>query len=243
MGVATAMFTGIIETTGKIQKIENKNGKVHFTIAVKNFLRDVEIGSSIACDGVCLTVIKKVNDYFIVELMPETLKLTKFGQAKVGDLINLEKSLKIGERLDGHFVMGHADGTGIVDKIVEDRKYREIIIKAPAKLMKYLAYKGSVAVNGVSLTISGMEKNKLRHSPSACGERDYGPAKFKVSLITHTLQITNLSALQKGDKVNLEIDMLARYLEVFYRPLGRVLAALAANLLEAKASPTRAKAR
>lgn len=244
------MFTGIIETTGVIKKIENKNGKVYFTVAVKNFLRDVKIGSSIACDGVCLTVIEKImdcsaatqsppegdcgdfspkaavlcgetvaqpKDSFVVELMPETLKVTKFKQSKAGDLVNLEKSLKIGERLDGHFVMGHADGTGVVDKIVEDGEYREIIVKAPAKLMKYLVYKGSVAVNGVSLTISGIEKNKLRYSPSACGERDYGVAKFKVSLITHTLQLTNLSGLRVGSKVNLEIDMLARYLESIFR--------------------------
>lgn len=217
------MFTGIVETTGKIKKIEDRNGKIYFTIVVKesgrnprgavsagavyakNFLRDVKIGSSIACDGVCLTVVKKTKDSFVVELMPETLRLTKFGQAKIGDWLNLEKSLKIGERLDGHFVMGHIDGTGIVDKIIQDRDYREIIIKVPSKLMKYLALKGSVSVNGVSLTISGAGKNK-----------------FKVSLITHTLQVTNLSVLRIGDKVNLEIDMLARYLEAFYRPLGRV---------------------
>lgn len=200
-----SMFTGIIETTGVIKKIGNKNGKVYFTVAVKNFLRDIKIGSSIACDGVCLTVIKKTKDDFVVELMPETLKVAKFEQSKTGDLINLEKSLKIGERLDGHFVMGHADGTGVVDKIIQDGEYREIIIKASQKLIKYFALKGSVSVNGASLTISGVEKNK-----------------FKVSLITHTLKITNLSSLRVGDMVNLEIDMLARYLEAFYRPLGRV---------------------
>lgn len=192
------MFTGIIKTTGVIKKIENKNGKVYFTIAVKNFLRDVKIGSSIACDGVCLTVVKKIENNFVVELMPETLKLTKFRQTKIGDLINLEKSLKIGDRMDGHFVMGHVDGVGVADKIIKDGGYIELIIKTQLKLKKFLARKGSVTVNGVSLTISEVGKNW-----------------FKVSLITHTLKITNLSLLRIGDKVNLEIDMIARYLENF----------------------------
>lgn len=190
------MFTGIIETMGKIKKIENKNNKVYFTISVKNFLQDIKIGASISCDGTCLTVVKKTKDSFTVELMPETLRLTKFADARAGDLINLEKSLKIGERIDGHFVMGHIDGVGVVKKVAGKGEYTDLIIKVPARLMKYLAYKGSVSVNGVSLTIAGAGKDW-----------------FKVCLITHTLEITNLSSLKIGDKVNLEVDMVARYLE------------------------------
>ncbi len=190
------MFTGIVEKTGKLKKIENKNGKIYFTVEVKNFLQDIKIGSSISCDGVCLTVIKKTKDSFTVELMPETLRLTKFADSKIGNLINLEKSLKIGERIDGHFVMGHVDGVGIIKKVVKEGEYIDLIIKVPKKIIKYLAYKGSASINGVSLTIAGAGKDW-----------------FKVCLITHTLDITNLSKLAAGDKVNIEVDMIARYLE------------------------------
>lgn len=190
------MFTGIVEKTGKLKKIENKNGKIYFTVEVKNFLQDIKIGSSISCDGVCLTVIKKTKDSFTVELMPETLRLTKFADSKIENLINLEKSLKIGERIDGHFVMGHVDGVGIIKKVVKEGEYIDLIIKVPKKIIKYLAYKGSASINGVSLTIAGAGKDW-----------------FKVCLITHTLDITNLSKLAAGDKVNIEVDMIARYLE------------------------------
>jgi riboflavin synthase len=188
------MFTGIIEKTGKIKKIDKKGGKVFF--AVENYLKGIKIGDSISCDGVCLTVIKREKNYFTVELMPETLKRTKFKASKIGDKVNLELALKIGDRLGGHFVSGHIDGIGAVTKIIKDSGNYELIIKIPAVLSKLLPFKGSVAINGVSLTISGA-----------------GKGWFKVSLIKHTLEETNLSELKVGDKVNIEIDMLARYLE------------------------------
>jgi riboflavin synthase len=228
------MFTGIIETTGKLIKINNKNNKIYFTIAVHsvkfpqgwgekqfnrvNFLKEVKVGDSVSCDGACLTVIKKTRNSFKVELMPETLRRTKFRKAKAGDLINLELALKMGERIDGHFVMGHIDGVGVVKNIIYELEtaatrqsspprrgdsagthesgFRDLIIKVPRKLMKYLAYKGSVAVNGVSLTVSGVGKDW-----------------FMVSLITHTLENTNLVELKRGDEVNIEVDMIARYIE------------------------------
>lgn len=192
------MFTGIVAAMGKLKKIKNKNGKIYFDIEVKNFLKDVKICDSIACDGVCLTVVKKTKDNFSVELMPETLRLTKFKDSRPGEPINLEKALKMGGRIDGHFVAGHADGVGVIGKIAREGKYTDLVIKAPKKILKYLAYKGSVAVNGVSLTISGARVAKN---------------EFRVSLITRTMEMTNLSQLIKGDKVNLEADMLARYLE------------------------------
>ena len=190
------MFSGIVEKIGIIKKIENRAGKIYFTIAVKKFLSDIKIGSSVSCDGACLTIVKKTADKFIVVLMPETLNLTKFADSKTDDLINLEKSLKVSDRIDGHFVMGHIDDVGMIKKIIKDGEYTDLVIKAPQQLMKYLAYKGSTSINGVSLTISGV-----------------GKLWFKVSLITHTLKVTNLSKLKIGDKVNIEIDMLARYLK------------------------------
>ncbi len=190
------MFTGIITQKGKIKKIKSLNGKIYFAIAAPNFLRGAKIGDSVACDGVCLTLVKIAKDEFEVELMPETLRLTKFQDAAAGSSVNLERSLKIGDRLDGHFVSGHIDDVGIIKEIAKDGDYTDLIINASAPLMKYFARKGSAAVNGVSLTIAGIGKDW-----------------FKVCLITHTLTVTNLSELKIGDKVNLEVDMIARYLE------------------------------
>lgn len=186
------MFTGIIETTGKIKKIDGHL----YTIVVKNFLDDVKIGQSIAVNGVCTTVIDFGEEEFTIELMPETLRVTNFFEVKEGDEVNLERSLKADGRLDGHFVLGHVDGVGRVEEIKEEGEFMDLIISAPEELRKYLARKGAVAVNGVSLTIA----------------EDLGN-KFRVSLITHTREITNFKNIKKGDAVNLEIDMLARYLE------------------------------
>lgn len=194
------MFSGIVEKMGRLEKIETKQGKIYFTIRSGGFLRGVKIGSSIACDGVCLTVIKITNGRFTVELMPETLRLTKFSQSQTGDRVNLEKSLKVGDTIGGHFVMGHVDAVGLVKQIVNQGPDVSLVIKAPKKIIKYLAYKGSVSLNGVSLTIGQ-------------SGRDW----FKVYLIGHTLKITNLGKLLVGDKVNLEVDTIARYLESLLR--------------------------
>lgn len=194
------MFTGIVEKTGKIKKIEDKSGKVYFTIEVKNFLRGVKIGDSVACDGVCLTVIKIVGNKFTVELMPETLRLTRFSLSQAGDPVNLEKSLKVGGTIGGHFVMGHVDAVGEIKEISKKGADVNLTVKVPGKIMKYLAYKGSVSINGVSLTIG----------PSASLKTG---SWFKVYLIGHTLSVTNLGVLKIGDQVNIEVDTIARYLE------------------------------
>jgi riboflavin synthase len=186
------MFTGIIETTGKIKKIDDH----YFTIEVKNFLDNVKVGESISVNGVCTTVIEFGSDEFKIEIMPETFRVTNFGELKEGDEVNLEKSLKADGRLDGHFVLGHVDGVGKVEDIKTEGEFVDLIISAPEDLRKYLARKGAVAVNGVSLTIAEDLKDR-----------------FRVSLITHTREVTNFKNVKKGDAVNLEIDMLARYLE------------------------------
>lgn len=190
------MFSGIVEKTGRLEKIENKQGKIYFTIQAGGFLCDLKIGDSLAGDGVCLTAVKIKNGQFTVELMPETLRLTKFSRAQIGDLINLEKSLRVGDTIGGHFVMGHVDARGEVVKADKLGADISLTIKVPKKIIKYLAHKGSVSVNGVSLTIAGR-----------------GLDWFKVYLISHTLKITNLGKLEIGDKVNLEVDTIARYLE------------------------------
>ncbi len=189
------MFTGIIENLGRLERIEKKKAEVHFTIKSKRSLR-LKLGDSLACNGACLTVMKKGGKNFTVELMPETLRLTNFKDAQVGDYINLEQAVRLGERLNGHFVSGHVDGVGTVKEILKEGKYVCLSIKNPGNLRKYLAKKGSVAVNGVSLTIA----DRCRDS-------------FKVCLISYTLEKTNLSFLRKGSEVNLEVDLFARYLE------------------------------
>ncbi len=190
------MFSGIVEKTGELKKIKRESGKIYFTIKAGNFLRSMKIGASISCDGVCLTAIKIAAGNFTVELMPETLRLTKFSQSKIGDLINLEKSLKIGDSIHGHFVAGHVDAVGEVKKVETSGADASVIVKVPEKIIKYLAYKGSVSLNGVSLTIAGKGKNWL-----------------KVCLIGHTLKTTNLGKARAGDKINVEVDTIARYLE------------------------------
>lgn len=194
------MFTGIIQKTGRIDKIECRGNKQYFIVSVENFLKDVKIGDSISCNGACLTIIKKGKNHFTAELMPETLKLTKFSEAKIGDAINLELAVRVGDRLDGHIVSGHIDGVGTVKKMEKEGDYVSFIIGIPAGLSRYIARKGSIALDGVSLTISGVGKDWL-----------------KVSLITHTLDVTNFSNLKVGDKVNIEVDLIARYLEAFIK--------------------------
>lgn len=190
------MFSGIVEKTGRLEKIESRQGKIYFTIQAGGFLRGLKIGDSLACDGVCLTAVKITNGRFTVELMPETLRLTKFSQSTAGDRVNLEKSLRVGDTISGHFVMGHVDAVGEIVKADKPGADISLTIKVPARIIKYLAYKGSVSVNGVSLTIAGQG-------------RDW----FRVYLISHTLKVTNLGKLRIGDKVNLEVDTIARYLE------------------------------
>lgn len=190
------MFTGIIETMGRLQKIENKQGKVYFTIAADKFLRGLRAGDSLCCDGVCLTAIKVAGGSFTAELMPETLRRTKFSQSAAGDKINLEKSLRLGDTISGHFVMGHVDAVGQVWKIGKQGADASLTVKVPKRIVKYLAYKGSVALNGVSLTIG-----------------ESGQNWFKVYLIGYTRKITNLGRLKAGDEVNIEVDTIARYLE------------------------------
>lgn len=186
------MFTGIIQELGEVTNIEDKQNLKIFTIKSSKVVKDKKIGDSIAHNGACLTITDFTEEGYKCEAIEETLKVTNLGSLKVGDIVNLEESLKMGSSLDGHFVQGHVDNMGTV----ADWKENNLEIIFPPELAKYLSYKGSVTINGVSLTISKLNEKSL-----------------EVSLIPHTLEHTNLGKLKKNDKVNLEIDMLARYLE------------------------------
>jgi len=189
------MFTGIIEEVGTITKVKQISKRaIALTIAAEKVLVDVNIGDSIAVNGICLTVTSSTQAEFIVDVMPETIKATSLRSAKEGTIVNLERSLLPNSRLGGHFVTGHVDTTGNITqkKQVENAVYYDISI--PKDLMIYFVAKGSIAVDGVSLTVFGVDQDSVT-----------------ISLIPHTLDVTNLGAKEVGDVVNIECDMLAKH--------------------------------
>ena len=189
------MFTGIIQAVGRISAVKSAGQTAAVTIEAGDLdMSDVAIGDSIACNGVCLTVTGLVPGGFSVDVSQETLKVT--AGFTTGARINLEKSLRLADRLDGHLVSGHVDGSGEVAAIKPVDGNREIAIRFPAELGRYIARKGSITVNGVSLTVNAVMADT-----------------FSVNLIPHTLAVTNLKDLKQGDRVNLEIDLVARYVE------------------------------
>lgn len=196
------MFTGLVTDVGRVVKVEDTNGLRRLTVRSRYRVEQLQMGASVMHSGVCLTLVEfgphEEGAWWVVEAIPETLSRTNLGQLVEGSLVNLELSLKLGDELGGHLVYGHVDALAHVASIAavgESRVYR---IRIPAHLSKFFAEKGSVTVDGVSLTVSAVH---------AAGEE----AWFEVSLIPHTLQVTTLGELKVGDHVNLEVDMLARY--------------------------------
>ena len=188
------MFTGLITHVGKVSEIkETENNDTYVGIDIK-WNDDLNIGSSVCCNGVCLTVIEKKINYFGVELSSETIKRTNFQYMKLNNKINLEKSLKIGDELGGHNVTGHIDGLAKLSKIIQIKSSYELWFEVKEEITKYLAEKGSVALNGISLTINKVEDNF-----------------FSVNIIKHTWNNTNLSSYQVGSFINLEVDIISRY--------------------------------
>jgi len=189
------MFTGIVETMGLVRHVESASGGTRIVIGCGDLaLDDVKVGDSIAVNGCCLTVVKLEPDAFHVDVSQETLASTT-GFAH-GEPVNLEKALRVGDRLGGHMVTGHVDARGEVTRLERAGDSWLAEIRVPAELQKYLARKGSVTVNGVSLTVNRVD-----------GDR------FQVNLIPHTMHVTTLKHLRSGSAVNLEVDLLARYLE------------------------------
>ena len=191
------MFTGIIQAVGRIAAAEARGSDVRFMFEARPLdLSDVAIGDSIAVNGVCLTVVSEAHYGFAADLSPETLARTGFARARVGDPVNLEKSLRLSDRLGGHLVSGHVDGLGTIAERGAGDGAQRWRFRAPPALMRYIAEKGSIAVDGVSLTVNGVEADE-----------------FHVTLIPHTLAATGFGERREGDLVNLEVDMVARYLE------------------------------
>lgn len=190
------MFTGIVTDVGRVRHIE-KRGDTHIVISTNYDLSGVDMGASIACSGVCMTVVDKgtgKDGWFAVTASGETLSKTTIGSWKVGDPVNLERPMRVGDEFGGHIVSGHVDGAAEVKSLVPEGESLRVTFEAPVALAKFLASKGSVALDGVSLTVNEVEGSR-----------------FGVNIIPHTAKVTTFGRLKQGSKVNLEIDLLARY--------------------------------
>jgi riboflavin synthase len=186
------MFTGIVSATSKVVLAERgRIGIDHAWVA-----RHLKIGGSVAVNGACLTVVKKRGPVFLADVVPETLRRTNLGALAVGSEVNLELPLSAKSLLDGHLVQGHIDATAVVKKVEPARSGREVVIELPATLARFVAVKGSIAVDGVSLTVAAVDKP---------------PGTFRIALIPHTLEATIAGRYRAGTVVNLEADVLARY--------------------------------
>lgn len=193
------MFTGIISDIGTIRTVEQR-GDLRLTIATAYDLGGVDLGASIACSGACLTVVDKGDDWFAVDVSAETVARTADGQWRTGNRLNLERALRLGDELGGHLVTGHVDAVGTVNAVYLEGDSHRVTIAAPNSLARFIAAKGSVTVDGVSLTV-----NDVRDDANGC--------EFTLNLIPHTGQSTTLGDLAVGRELNLEIDVIARYLE------------------------------
>lgn len=187
------MFTGIVTDIGTIQKTEDR-GDLRARISCSYDMSGVDLGASIASDGVCLTVIAKGDDWYDVDISAETVSKTNLDSWKAGKRVNLERALKLGDELGGHIVSGHVDGLATITKMQDDGDSTRVTLAAPDNLAKFIAQKGSVTLNGASLTVN-----------------DVNGAEFDINFIPHTKTHTTWGAAKVGDKVNLEIDTMARY--------------------------------
>lgn len=192
------MFTGIVEEIGHIKSVQRGSASVRLTVGATKVLDDVKLGDSIAVNGVCLTVTKFSSERFTADVMPETMKRSNLGMLAPGSRVNLERALKVSDRLGGHIVSGHIDGMGEIIGNTEDDNAIWVHIAAPKAILKYIIEKGSVAIDGISLTVAYVDDKS-----------------FKVSVIPHTQDETTLVSLRPGAKVNLENDLTAKYIEKF----------------------------
>ncbi|HEX9955177.1 MAG TPA: riboflavin synthase [Allosphingosinicella sp.] len=192
------MFTGIITDVGRVRSVEQR-GDLRLTIGCGYDMAGVDLGASISCSGVCLTVVDKGTDWFAVDVSGETLSRSAPGLWREGARLNLERALRVGDELGGHIVTGHVDGVGEVESAAEVGGSIRVAIVAPQSVEQYIAAKGSVALDGVSLTVNEVEA--ISHG-----------VRFVVNIIPHTAQETSFADVQAGRKVNIEIDLLARYI-------------------------------
>lgn len=188
------MFTGLIENVGKVHRWQMRRRSGILTLETRLPLRELPRGSSIAVNGVCLTVVEKTKRWFSLDVSPETFRRTNFGNLEPGDLVNLEQPLRLSDRLGGHLVTGHVDGTAVAEKIEKLGDFTVFSFRVPGYLGSQLVAKGSIAVDGISLTVNECEKQR-----------------FSVTIIPFTLKHTNLRLRRVGDRVNIETDIIGKY--------------------------------
>jgi riboflavin synthase len=197
------MFTGLVEELGRVRALR-RDDPARLTVACQAVLAGAAVGDSIAVSGCCVTVVELDDDGFVADLAPETLQRTTLGELAAGDPVNLERPLRLADRLGGHLVQGHVDGVGTVTARAADGDgSSRLTVAAAPELLRQVVEKGSVTVDGVSLTVTGVDEDA-----------------FGVALIPHTLAVTTLGARQPGDRVNLETDVVAKYVERLLEPLG-----------------------
>lgn len=190
------MFTGIVAEVGRVIRCEQTDRGRRLTVEARGITEDLEVGDSVAVNGICLTAVEVDPPRFRMEAVSETLARTNLGDATEDSSVNLERPVRLGGRLDGHVVQGHVDGVGVVLDIQPEGESRRVVLSVPEELERYLVYKGSVAVDGVALTVTAVARRS-----------------FEVALIPHTLASTILGSWKVGDKANIEVDILAKYVE------------------------------
>ncbi|MCR5171789.1 MAG: riboflavin synthase [Treponema sp.] len=190
------MFTGIVEELGTVSGLELNSNSASIKIQASKVLEGTKIGDSIAVNGVCLTVTDIKGSTFTADVMAQTMRCTNLGSLKNGQKVNLERAMAAGSRFGGHIVSGHIDGTGVISKIQNEQNAKWVYIKAPADILRLIVQKGSIAIDGISLTVAYLDDQS-----------------FAVSLIPHTQEETTLAAKKSGDTVNLENDIIAKYTE------------------------------
>ena len=192
------MFTGIVVGTGKVKKITKKTknrSAIQMIVDLGKYAKGLKIGESVSLNGVCLTVTNLKKNLGKFEMIDETTKKTDLGNLKIGSIVNIERSLKAGDGLEGHFVLGHVDGVGTLKKIQKKPKEVQIWFEVPKKLVRYIVKKGSITIDGISFTVVNVKKNLV-----------------SVCLIPHTVQVTNFKTKKIGDKINIETDILGKYI-------------------------------
>ena len=190
------MFTGLIEEVGAVRRLQRQGNFQRLEISARVVLDGSRVGDSININGACQTAVELGTDYFAVESVEETLQRTTLGALRPGDPVNLERSVRLQDRLGGHLVLGHVDGVGRISRLEERQREWLLSVEPPAELLRYLAFKGSIAIDGISLTVNSIDAKA-----------------FSVSIIPHTLGVTTLGALKQGSVVNIEVDLIGKYVE------------------------------
>ncbi len=190
------MFTGIVERTGKVCSVTSSGGTARIVIEAENFFDDLSLGDSVAIDGVCLTIVEMTAKSAAFDVSKETITCSIMGGYKAGSAVNMEKALRLSDRLGGHLVQGHVDGIGKFTGQKEMGEYIDMTFEVPDTISRYIVGKGSITINGISLTAARLEGNRIT-----------------IAVIPHTLRITSLAGLKPGGEVNLEADLIAKYVE------------------------------